>query len=163
MADNVEQMGFSPIFDDNSKVLILGSFPSVKSRNINFYYGHPQNRFWKTLQSIFGGDISTVEGKRQLCLQNKIALWDIVSTCNIVGSMDVDIKNPTFVDLSQVLDNADIQVIICNGKSAFNFTQKAYSGALPVVCLPSTSPANARFDEKIWQQTLSKYLTTKKE
>ncbi len=158
MKQTVTHLGFLPLFDKGCKVLVLGSFPGVKSREQNFYYANPQNRFWKTLQSIFGGDISTVQSKMQLCLQNGIALWDIVQSCAIDGSMDVDIKNPTFVDLSVVLNEAPIKGILCNGKTAYNFTKRAYHGDLPVLCMPSTSPANARFDEQIWRKAFCDYL-----
>lgn len=95
--------GFAPLYDDNSKILVLGSFPSVKSRQTDFYYGNKQNRFWKTLQTLYGGEIDTVEHKKQLCLTNGIALWDIVAECDIVGSADASITNITFADINKLL------------------------------------------------------------
>lgn len=84
--------GFSPLYDSSSEILILGSFPSVKSRQSSFYYGNRQNRFWVTLQKIFGGEIDTIEHKKELCIGNGIALWDIVARCDIEGSADAAIK-----------------------------------------------------------------------
>ena len=147
--------GFEPLFDSNSKILILGSFPSVKSRQTEFYYGNKQNRFWKTLQSVFGGEIDTVEHKKQLCLSNGIALWDIVESCDIVGSADVNIKNYRFVDLDWLLKNTNVCKILCNGTTSYKFTTTAYHGDLPVILLPSTSPANTRFDYNIWAKELT--------
>ena len=151
--------GFEPLFDSNSKILILGSFPSVKSRQTEFYYGNKQNRFWKTLQSVFGGDIDTIENKKQLCLANGIALWDIVESCDIVGSADANIKNYRFVDLDLLLKNTNVCKILCNGTTAYKFTIAAYHGDLPVILLPSTSPANTRFDKEIWTKELSVLIT----
>ena len=143
--------GFPPLFDTNSKVLVLGSFPSVKSRAEGFYYGNKQNRFWKTLCQAFGVPlVVTMEEKKQLCLNNGIALWDIVDSCQIKGSMDADIANYRLVDLSVVLDAAKITKILCNGQKAYELTTAAYKGDLPVYKMPSTSPANVRFDPSVW-------------
>lgn len=147
--------GFQPLFDSNSKILVLGSFPSVKSRQTEFYYGNKQNRFWKTLQSVFGGEIDTVEHKKQLCLSNGVALWDIVESCDIVGSADVNIKNYRFVDLETLLKDTKISKILCNGTTSYRFTLSAYHGKLPVILLPSTSSANTRFDSEIWARELT--------
>ena len=146
--------GFPPLFDNNSRILILGSFPSVKSREQHFYYGNKQNRFWQTLNKAFGTSAETVEEKKQLCLQHGIALWDIVTFCEIHGSMDTDIKNYQLADLSQVLSRAPIQKILCNGTKAHQLTLSAYFGEVPVVKLPSTSPANVRFDQQAWLTAL---------
>lgn len=146
--------GFPPLFDSNSRVLILGSFPSVRSRQVDFYYGNKQNRFWRTLQSVFGGEIDTVEHKKQLCLTNGIALWDIVASCNVVGSADSNIKDVTFVDLQTVLKNTHVCKILCNGTLAYKFTRACYDGDLPMIQLPSTSPANTRFDLQVWTEAL---------
>lgn len=151
-----KQFGFAPLFRADSRVLILGSFPSVKSRQQQFYYGNKQNRFWKLLQSVFGGSIESVEDKQRLCLDNGIALWDIVVSCEISGSMDSDIKNYTLADLSLVLDNASIEKILCNGEKSYRLTKSVYNGSIPVVKLPSTSPANVRFDPTLWTNQLKK-------
>ena len=138
-----------PVFDKDAKVLILGSFPSVKSREACFFYGHPQNRFWKLVSGIFGEDVpQTVEKKRAFLLRNHIAVWDVIHSCDIEGSSDTSIRNVTANDLSIILDAADIKEIYVNGKTAYKYYQKY---TLPVtgrdaVCLPSTSPANAAWN-----------------
>ena len=143
--------GFEPVFDANSKVLVLGSFPSVKSRETDFYYGNKQNRFWATLCEAFGQHpVTSVAEKKRLCLTNGIALWDIVESCEIRGSMDVDITDYTLVDLSQVLNNCKIAKILCNGATAYKLTKSVYSGEIPVYKLSSTSPANPRFNKLEW-------------
>ncbi len=146
--------GFAPVFDKNSNILILGSFPSVKSREQAFYYGNKQNRFWHMLSEFYGCTVTTVDDKKRLCLDNKIALWDIVASCTIKGSMDSDIANYTLVNLSQVLDECNITKILCNGAKAYELTKSAYNGDIPVVKLPSTSPANVRFDKTVWFNNL---------
>ena len=147
--------GFEPVFDSNSRVLILGSFPSVKSRETDFYYGNRQNRFWLTLCEAFDEQpASTVEEKKCLCHNHGIALWDIVESCEIRGSMDVDITNYTLVDLSRVLNNCKIEKILCNGATAYKLTKSVYSGQIPVYRLSSTSPANPRFDKVDWLKHL---------
>lgn len=146
--------GFKPLFDSNSKILILGSFPSVKSREQAFYYGNKQNRFWKTLCEFYGMSADTIDDKIKLCLNNRIALWDVVTSCSIKGSMDADIKDYELADLSKVLNNCDIVKILCNGDKAYSLTKTAYGGDIPVIKLPSTSPANVRFDKTIWFNNL---------
>ncbi len=146
--------GFPPLFDNNSKILVLGSFPSVKSREVSFYYGNKQNRFWKTLSEYYGMAADTVEDKKKLCLSNAIALWDIVDSCRIVGSMDADIRAYTLVDLDRVLSRAPIVKILCNGVKAYQLTRSCYNGALPVIKMPSTSPANVSFNKRIWFDNL---------
>ena len=143
--------GFEPIFDGNSRVLILGSFPSVKSRQAEFYYGNRQNRFWNVLSEAFGESVPlTVEDKIRLCLRNNVALWDIVASCRITGSMDADIRDYELVDLQMVLGNSNIDRILCNGATSYRLTLSVYDGELPVYKLPSTSPANVRFDKADW-------------
>lgn len=146
--------GFQPIFDSNSKILILGSFPSVKSREQAFYYGNKQNRFWRMLSEFYNCAADTVEDKIRLCLSNRIALWDIVASCTIRGSMDADIRNYTLADLSVVLDKCSVVKILCNGDKAYSLTKTAYDGDIPVIKLPSTSPANVRFNKTIWFDNL---------
>lgn len=147
--------GFPPLFDGQSKVLILGSFPSVKSRQTQFYYGNAQNRFWKTLCEFFGETVQSIDDKKALCLRHNVALWDIVKSCEIKGSMDVDIKNFELVDLGEVLSKSAITKILCNGAKAYELTVKSFD-ALPVVKMPSTSPANVSFDKQKWFDELTK-------
>ena len=143
--------GFEPVFDGNSRVLILGSFPSVKSRETEFYYGNKQNRFWRTLCEGLGEQaVDTVEEKKRLCLNHGIALWDIVASCEIVGSMDTDIKNYELVDLTRILSICNVEKILCNGATSYKLTKSVYDGNVPVYKLPSTSSANVRFDKTEW-------------
>ena len=134
----------APVFNENSKVLILGSFPSVKSREEAFFYGHPQNRFWRVLAAVCGCAVpETVEEKKTLLLQHGIALWDVIASCDITGSADSSIKNVTANDLSVILSNADIRRIYLNGKATEKIFNKYQKCGIPAICLPSTSPANA--------------------
>ena len=113
--------GFDPVYDKDSKVLILGSFPSVKSRRVEFYYGNPQNRFWRVVCSYFGESITeSTESKREFLKRRNIALWDIVTECLIVGSQDATIKNFKVADLKTLLQNSKIGFIILNGSKAFS-------------------------------------------
>lgn len=136
-----------PVFDANSKVLVLGSFPSVKSREQTFFYGHPQNRFWKVLSAVFGREEPrTVEQKREFLLSVGVAVWDVVGECEIIGSADSTIKNVVVPnDVNAILDNAPVKKIYLNGKTAYklyNLYLKDKTG-IEATCLPSTSPANA--------------------
>lgn len=147
--------GFEPVFDSKSRVLILGSFPSVKSRESNFYYGNKQNRFWRILCDAFDEHtVETIEDKKRLCLKHGVALWDIVASCEIKGSMDVDITNYELVDLEKVLGNCSVEKILCNGATSYRLTKSVYSGVIPVYKLPSTSSANVRFDKTEWLKYL---------
>ena len=135
-----------PVFDRHSKVLILGSFPSVKSREAQFFYGHPQNRFWKVTSKVFGvQEPRTVEEKKTFLLSHGIAVWDVIASCDITGSSDSSIKNVVPNDLTLILETADIRTIFVNGKTAERFYNKYIKDTIsrPAVCLPSTSPANA--------------------
>ena len=139
----------SPVFDKNSEILILGSFPSVKSREAQFFYGHPQNRFWRVLSSVLGENIPiTTEQKKVFLLSNNIAVWDVIASCDIEGSSDSTIKNVKANDISLILDNADIKAIFCNGATSFKFYNKYLVKAVgrEAIKLPSTSPANAAFN-----------------
>ncbi len=138
-----------PVYDENSKVLILGSFPSVKSREAQFFYGHAQNRFWKLMASIFDEDIPwTVDEKREFLLRNNIAVWDVIKSCDITGSSDASIKNVVPNDLSIILNNAEIRNIYVNGKTAYKYYEKYTKPIInrDAICLPSTSPANAAWN-----------------
>lgn len=137
---------FPPLYDKNSKVLILGSFPSVKSREQMFFYGHPQNRFWKVVSAVMGADTPvTIEEKSTFLHSNHIALWDVIASCDITGSSDSSIKNVVANDLTEILENADIRQIFVNGKTAEKYYNKYIRDTIgrDAVCLPSTSPANA--------------------
>lgn len=149
---------FEPIFDSNSKILILGTFPSVKSRENNFYYGHPQNRFWSVLAEILGTETpKSIPEKMRMLIENKIAIWDVVGSCEISNSADTSIKNVEPNDIGIILENADIKTIYANGKTA----EKLYNKYLlketekEIIPLPSTSPANAAFSKerlvKAWE------------
>lgn len=149
-------IGFPPYFDGESRVLILGSFPSVKSRQQSFYYGHPQNAFWRILSTFFKEDKPlTVEERKAFCKRNKIALWDIVTECEIVGSRDETIKNFKVANLQEVLQNSSVSCILVNGGRAFSIFEKHYGGLeIPYFKLSSTSPANARRDDDEWYDAL---------
>ena len=135
-----------PLFDKNSETLILGSFPSVKSREAMFFYGHPQNRFWKLLPLIFSSEVpETVEQKKALALSNRIALWDVIGSCTVTGSADSSITDVVPNDLSVILDNSRVGRIFCNGALSHKLYQKHIfpQTGIPAFKLPSTSPANA--------------------
>lgn len=135
-----------PLFGENSKTLILGSFPSVKSREAAFFYGHPQNRFWSVLAELHGvPKPETVEDKKKLVLENNLALWDVIASCEIVGSSDSSITDVTANDLSVIIKNSKIDRIFVNGKTAEKYYNKfTYPKTkIKAICLPSTSPANA--------------------
>ena len=142
----MEKHPFPPLYDKNSKVLILGSFPSVKSREQMFFYGHKQNRFWQVVSQVFECELPrTVEEKKKLLLSNGIALWDVIASCDIENSADSSIKNVVANDISEILENADIKTIFTNGKTAGKYYDKYIKNKIgrEAVCLPSTSPANA--------------------
>lgn len=151
-----KQTGFPPFYNKESKVLILGSFPSVKSREISFYYGHKQNRFWRTICGYFHEEVpNDVEGKRTFLLRRNIALWDVARSCEIVGSSDASIKNAEIADLSEIFEAAKIERIFLNGTLAYQlFLQKYADIAIPYQKLPSTSPANPRFFPQAWTEAL---------
>lgn len=139
---------FPPVYDEYSEILILGSFPSVKSREEQFFYGHPKNRFWKVLSAVFDFPVpESVEDKRSFLLINRIALWDVVSSCEITGSADSSIKNVIPNDISRILGNSDIKRIFLNGKTAEKYYNKYIKEKISVeaITLPSTSPANAKW------------------
>ena len=155
---------FEPVFDENSKILILGTFPSVKSRENHFYYGHPQNRFWKVIAALFEEPVPEgIPEKKALLLKHHIALWDVIAECDIAGSSDSSIKNVVPAELSVILDHAPIRTIYANGAKAYDLYQKY---TYPVTGrdirkLPSTSPANAAFQmERLleaWEEILEKH------
>lgn len=144
------QHPISPVFDSRSTVLILGSFPSVKSREIGFFYGHPQNRFWKVLAAVFEEQTvpKDTEEKRDFLLRNGVALWDVICSCDITGSSDSSIRNVVPNDLTSILEQANIRQIYVNGKKAMSLYQRYLEPETgrKAVCLPSTSPANASWN-----------------
>lgn len=150
---------FEPVFDENSKVLILGTFPSVKSRENRFYYGHPQNRFWKVIAGLTESEVPrTIEEKKKLLLEHGIAIWDVIESCDIIGSSDSSIKNVVPADIERVVANSKIQNIYANGGTAKKLYEK-YSQkktGREIIGLPSTSPANAAYSlERLlecWQE-----------
>lgn len=150
---------FEPVIDKKSKVLILGSFPSVKSREINFYYGNKQNKFWKVLEEYFGEKIpENTDEKRAFLLAHHIALWDIVGSSQIVGSSDNELikKINSVNDIPKLLqDFPTIQAVVCNGKASYNLTTKFFPD-IPAIYLPSTSPANVSFKKEAWFEMLKK-------
>lgn len=154
--ENDVKTGFPPVYDTNSRLLILGSFPSVKSREISFYYGNKQNRFWKMLCGFFGEDIpESVDEKKEFLLRNKIALWDMATSCQIEGSSDASVKNAKLADLSEIFSTAKLKKILLNGTLAYQlFIQKYANIDIPYVKMPSTSPANPRFSETAWHKEL---------
>ena len=151
----------APVYDAHSRILILGSFPSVKSREAMFFYGHPRNRFWKVLAAVLECPVpTTVEEKRRLLLDNGIALWDVIASCEITGSADSSIRNVVPADLRLILDRAPVRTIFANGGKAYELFLRycADMTQLPVVKLPSTSPANAAWTldrlVSVWEEAL---------
>ena len=137
---------FEPVYDAQSRILILGSFPSVKSREQGFYYGHPQNRFWKVLAAILCCRIPiTTEKKKKLLLENHIAVWDVIKSCEIKGSSDSSIRNVVPADIKAVTEKTKIRKIYANGKKAESLYNKYIfpKTKVGITVLPSTSPANA--------------------
>ncbi len=144
----MEKHNFGPLYNESSKILILGSFPSVKSRQAQFFYGHPQNRFWNVLSALFGHPApQTIEEKRDLILKNNLALWDVIGRCDIVGSSDSSIKNVVPNDIGAILKQTKIEKIFVNGKTAEKYYNKHLKDKLGIeaTVLPSTSPANAAY------------------
>ena len=137
-----------PVFDGGSKILILGSFPSVASREVGFFYGHSQNRFWLVLSALLDTELpETVVDKKALLISHGIALWDVIASCEIVGSADSTIKDAVPNELSVILSSADIRAVFVNGKTALKYYDRYMKNRYgrEAICLPSTSPANAAF------------------
>ena len=137
-----------PVFDAHARVLILGSFPSVRSRAVGFYYGHPQNRFWKMLARVLETpEPENTAEKKQFLLRHRIALWDVIGRCEITGSADASIREAMPNPIGTILAAADIRLIVCNGQTAFRLYTRLVEPVTgrPAVVLPSTSPANAAY------------------
>ncbi len=152
---------FPPVVGPHSHTLILGSFPSVKSREQGFFYGHPRNRFWPLLAAIYGEDVpADIPGKEILILRHGLALWDVIAACTITGSSDASIKDARPVDIRRITDQAHIRRVLCNGALAGKLYQRylADALALPAIVLPSTSPANAAWSlprlAEVWRSAL---------
>jgi len=153
---------FDPIYNKDSRILILGSFPSVKSRENNFYYGHPQNRFWKVIAGVTGNPVPvSIEEKKELLLNNHIAIWDVIASCSIQGSSDSSIRDVVVNDFTKVLQESSIQAIYVNGNKAYELYHKyaEEKTGIAAIKLPSTSPANAAWSVKRlcdnWKQILT--------
>ena len=137
---------FGPLYNENSRILILGSIPSPASREVGFYYGHPQNRFWKVLSEVFGMPLpESIEEKKALVLSNGLALWDSIAECDIIGASDSSVKNAVPTDIPSLLEQTNIERVLCNGalsKKVYDKYQLDRTG-IPALKMPSTSPANA--------------------
>jgi len=146
-----KQHNIAPVYSEHSRILILGSFPSVRSREDGFYYAHPANRFWRVLARLFSSKPpqSTVE-KKDFLLKNGIALWDVISSCELVGSSDSSIKNVKVNDISRILECADIKEIYTNGSTAKKYYDRYLAKTVErqATLLPSSSAANASFSEE---------------
>ena len=141
-----------PVWNKNSRVLILGSFPSVKSRENGFFYGHRQNRFWKVLAAVFDSPVpETIEEKKQLLLENNIALWDVIAACDITGSADSSIRNVKPNDILPIIMKSKITTVFVNGNTAAKLYEKYLfpETKIKATFLPSTSPANAKYSLKM--------------
>lgn len=147
-----------PLYDAQSRILILGSFPSIKSREAMFFYGHPQNRFWPLLARLLGEETPlTIDEKRALALSHYIAMWDSIHSCTITGSSDSSVRDVVPNDLSLILDNSRVERIFCNGALSHKMYMKYIypTTGIEATKLPSTSPANAAYSmerlEKAWR------------
>lgn len=155
---------FEPVFNEHSRILILGTFPSVKSREGNFYYHHPQNRFWKVMSNLLETQIPvTIDEKKMLLLSHGIALWDVIYSCDIIGSSDNSITNVIPNDISWLLQRTRIDKVITNGNKANELYQEFCKETVHIeaIKLPSTSPANAAYSldklVKTWGQVVLRY------
>lgn len=154
--------GFAPVFDERSRVLILGSFPSVKSREEGFYYANPHNRFWKIVSSFFGEEIpSGTEKRREFLLRNRIALWDMVSSCEVDGSRDESIRGEELARVSDLLSRLNGARVLCNGHTAYRLFCRECPEKKALL-LPSTSPRNAarKDTEEVWHRALAEVFGT---
>lgn len=159
---------FTPVFDENSRILILGTFPSVKSRENQFYYGHPQNRFWRVTAALTDSAVPfTIEEKKRMLLEGRIAVWDVIASCEIEGSSDSSIRNVVPNDIAGLLGRTNIQAVFCNGGKAYELYAKYCEKACgkKALKLPSTSPANAAWSlERLtasWKEATKQYIRGK--
>lgn len=152
---------FEPVWDTKSEILILGTFPSVKSRENHFYYGNPQNRFWKLIARIYGEQLpESIEEKKSSILRHRLAIWDVVAKCDIVGSSDSSIRNVVPADIAGLIKQSSIRTVIANGTKAYELYQRhqLQLTGMQAHKLPSTSPANAAWSlerlEAVWRNAL---------
>ena len=154
--------GIPPVYNNNSRILILGSFPSPKSRETGFFYGHPRNRFWHVLSAVLGCEIPlTIDDKKSMLLENNIALWDVIAECDIENASDSSITNVIPNDISSLVHGTRITAVFTTGAKATELYRK-YSqndAGIPAISLPSTSPANAAFS---LERFVSEYSVIKK-
>ena len=163
-------MSFAPVYNAHSRALILGTWPSPKSREMAFYYGHPQNRFWPMLAALTGETVPAredIEAKKQIILRHGLALWDTLERCTITGASDASIRDVVPNDIAGLLAKAPIEAVFCNGATAYKIYTNYLEpiSGIPAVKLPSTSPANAacRPDQlkEIWGEALGPWLNNK--
>lgn len=152
---------FPPLYDENSEILILGSLPSVKSREQMFFYGHKQNRFWPVLAAVLGEEApTTIEEKKAMVLRHHIAMWDAIYSCDIVGSSDSSIKNVVPTELGRIVRESKIRRVFCNGQTSWKYYHKYQEKELGIsaTVMPSTSPANAAWSmarlTEAWKEIL---------
>lgn len=146
----------APVFDERSRVLILGTMPSPKSREAGFYYMHPQNRFWRMLSAVLGEPLPpSVKERREMCLRHNIALWDVLASCDIDGASDSSISNAVPNDIPRLLAECPITAVFTTGKKAHALYKRFFPDLMSDVCLPSTSPANRTITE---EEMLEEYL-----
>lgn len=154
---------FAPVFDRDSRILVLGTIPSPKSREQGFYYGHPQNRFWRTLADVFQEPRpESIEEKRALALKHHVAIWDVLASCSIRGADDNSIREPIVNDMSVIFREADIRAVFTTGNKATALYRRYCEpqGFLPCTGLPSTSPANCRMS---YEELLAQYMTLRQQ
>ncbi len=160
-------MSFAPVYSSASRALILGTWPSPKSREIGFYYGHPQNRFWPMLAALTGEPVPAredTEAKKQIILRHGLALWDTLESCTITGASDASIRDPVPNDIAFLLAAAPIQAVFCNGATAYRLYTRYLEpvSGIPAQRLPSTSPANAACRPEtlraVWGEALAPWL-----
>lgn len=160
-----------PVWNAESKILILGTMPSPKSREAGFFYMHPQNRFWRVMEEVFGEPFkhpnnssdssAAITERRDFLLRHHLAMWDVLASCEITGAADSSIKNAIPNDFTEIFENSQIHHIICTGKTAYNLWKKNCAAIyearfnLTIHCLPSTSPANAQWT---LEMLISKYV-----
>ncbi len=151
----------APVYDENSEILVLGTFPSVKSREVGFFYGNPQNRFWRVLAYTFNCACpKSIEEKKELLLENRVALWDVLAACEIRGSADAAIRKEVPNDFTEILKVCKIKKVLLNGNKAGQLYEKYLKEGLnlPYTVLPSTSPANARWKTEALQEVWKKEI-----
>ena len=152
-----------PVYDKNSKILILGSFPSVRSREAQFFYGHPQNRFWKVISAVLGCVCPvTTEDKKEMLISHNIAVWDVIGSCEITGSSDASIRNVIPNDIASLAADTEIKSIFANGATSYNLYKRycRNSVGIEAIKLPSTSPANASYSlERLTAEWSSQLLS----